>query len=140
MIRGTRVAIREGERAIRFLATLDPTIRRSVWDEVGESIARLTEQRAKEVEIVRGRGLKAKPLPTRLTFRSGRLSQSIGTDTTQRPRVFTVGTDVEYSPQHELGIPPYPKRAFLQPAAEHVISTQAESVFRKALARARSRA
>lgn len=137
---GVRLNLRDFGRISAFLDALDPSSRESVADEALESIARLTEQRAKEVEIVRGRGLDSPPLPTRLSFRSGRLSASISSDLSQRPRNYIVGSTVRYAPVHELGLGPYPKRAFLEPAADFVIANHAESVFRKAIARARARA
>lgn len=140
---GARFNVRDHRRIRSFLDDLDPGIRGAVVDQALETIARLTEQRAREVEIVRGRGRdiqKAPPLPKRLSFRSGRLSGSISTDTSLRPRQFVVGTSVAYAPVHELGLGPYPKRPFLQPAAEHVVETQGRAVFRKALERARATA
>lgn len=137
---GARINLRDSARIRNFLDRLDPTTRLSVADEALESIARLTEARAKEVEIVRGRGRDSPPLAKQLSFRSGRLSGSISTDTSGRPGLFVVGSTVKYAPVHELGLGPYPKRPFLEPAADHVISTQAEKIFRKALERARARA
>jgi phage gpG-like protein len=138
-----RLNLRDSAAIRGFLERLDPRHRESVSSEALESIARLTEQRAKEVEIVRGRGRDpeiAPPLAKRLTFRSGRLSGSISTDATQLPRQVVVGTPVAYGPVHELGLGPFPKRAFLEPAADHVMETNARAVFEKALARARARA
>ena len=138
---GARVNLRDSKRIRAFLDDLDPSTRGSVCDQALESIARLTEQRAKEVEIVRGRGRNTEtspPLPRQLSFRSGRLSGSISTDTSQRPKQFVVGSTVAYAPVHELGLGHFPKRPFLEPAATHVIETQAEQVFRKALERARA--
>jgi len=163
---GARINLRDSKRIRAFLDDLDPATRGSVSDQALESIARLTEQRAKEVEIVRGRGRNTEtspPLPKQLSFRSGRLSGSISTDTSQRPKQFVVGSTVVYAPVHELGLSvsvpahnrtnadgkryrvkahkaKFPKRPFLEPAATHVISTQAEKVFRKALQRARGKA
>ena len=132
---GARINVRDSKRIRAFLDDLDPATRGSVSDQALESIARLTEQRAKEVEIVRGRGRNTEtspPLPKQLSFRSGRLSGSISTDTSQRPKQFVVGSTVAYAPVHELGLGNFPKRPFLE--------TQAEQVFRKALERARSSA
>jgi hypothetical protein len=137
---GVRLNLRDFGRISEFLSALEPGTRASVTDEALETVARLTEQRAKEIEIVRGRGLRSPPLPKRLSFRSGRLSGSISTDVSQAPRLYVVGSTVAYAPVHELGLGPYPRRAFLEPAAQHVIDTQADGIFRKALERARSRA
>ena len=136
-----RLNLRDSAKIKAFLDRLDPQHRESVSSDALESIARLTEQRAKEVEIVRGRGrdiIAAPPLAKQLTFRSGRLSGSISTDATQLPDQVVVGTPVKYGVVHELGLSPQPKRAFLEPAADHVMETQARSVFGKAFARARA--
>lgn len=137
---GVRLNLRDSVRIRNFVRALDPGSPESIVSEALESIARLTEDRTKSVEIVRGRGLTSPPLPSRVSFRSGRLTDSISTDLSQLPRLAVVGSTVKYAPVHELGLGPYPKRSFLGRAAEHVIEHQAQSVFRKAIQRARARA
>lgn len=134
---GARLNLRDSQRIRSFLDGLDPRISGSVADQACETIARLTEQRAKEVEIVRGRG-NSPPLARQLSFRTGRLSRSISTDLSQRPKNYIVGTSVVYSSQHELGLAPYPKRAFLQPAADFIVETKGYAAFKKAFDRLRA--
>tara|TARA_R110000751_G_scaffold5290_1_gene24336 strand:+ start:276 stop:698 length:423 start_codon:yes stop_codon:yes gene_type:complete len=138
MSSGLRINVRETREIREFLKNLSPDVANGVCDQSLESIAVLTEQRAKEVEIVRGRGRSAKPLPKRLSFRSGRLSGSISTDRSSAPKQYVVGSTVAYAPVHELGLRPYPKRPFLEPAAKFVIDTKAAAIFRKALERLRA--
>lgn len=137
---GARFNVHDSKRIQEFIRRMKPFEKASVWREVGETLVRLVEQRAKEVEIVRGRGLTSKPLPDRLSFRSGRLTRSISTDTSQRPARYIAGTSVRYSPQHEQGIAPWPKRAFLEPAAQYVMKARADKIFKKAFERARAEA
>lgn len=140
---GARFNIRDSKRIAHFLDAIDPAARGFVVAQSLDAIATATEQRAKEVEIVRGRGRDtetAPPLPKRLSFRSGRLSGSISTDRSGAPRQYVVGSTVAYAPVHELGLGPYPKRPFLEPAADHVIETKGLAIFRKALLRARASA
>jgi len=135
MTTGVRVNVLDSRKIRTFLDDLDPKVRGAVVDQALESIARLVEQRAKEVEIIRGRGRVSPPLRRKLSFRSGRLSGSISTDLSGRPNQFVVGSNVKYAPVHELGLAPYPKRPFLRPAADFVMETKAASVFRRALLR-----
>lgn len=140
---GVRVNLGETRAAQEFLRRLAPDVRDSVVDEVLESVALATEERAKTVEIVRGRG-DAPPLPDRLTWRTGHLTRSIGTDLNRSQRVAIVGSTVNYAPVHELGLQVghahYPRRPFLQPAADWVIDNRAPDFFRRALDRARAQA
>lgn len=142
---GVRVNLAESRAIAQFLRRMAPAERDSVAAEVLEKVARAAEERAKTVEIVRGRG-DAPPLPDKLSWRTGHLTRSISTDSIPSQRVWIVGSTVNYAPIHELGLPVrvpgggtarYPKRAFLTPAAEYVIDQRAPAFFRQALERAR---
>lgn len=146
MATGVRINVAESREIARFLRRLDPTTRDSVAAEVLEKVARAAEERAKTVEIVRGRG-DAPPLPDKLSWRTGHLTRSISTDSIPSQRVWIVGSTVNYAPIHELGLPVrtasggtarYPQRPFLTPAAEFVIDQRAPDFFRQALERARA--
>lgn len=140
---GVRINLAESRAIARFLKGLTPGERNAVADEVLEKVARATETRAKTVEIVRGRG-NAPPLPDRLSWRTGHLTRSISTDSAPSLRTWIVGSTVNYAPVHELGLQVgnarFPKRAFLQPAAEWVIAERAPGFFEKALRDLRGRA
>jgi len=136
MLRGVRINIATSNQVAEYLRRLAPNVRGSVVDEVLEKIALATEERAKTVEIVRGRG-DAPPLPDRLSWRSGHLTRSIGTDSIPSEHAWVVGSTVNYAPVHELGLTVgrahYPQRPFLQPAADYVIEERAGEFFEKAL-------
>lgn len=140
---GVRINLAESRQIAEYLRRLQPAVRDSVVDEVLEKVALATEERAKTVEIVRGRG-DAPPLPDRLTWRTGHLTRSIGTDAVPSERVWIVGSTVNYAPVHELGLTVgrahYPARPFLQPAADWVIDNRAGDFFAQALERARAEA
>lgn len=140
MASGVRVNLAATRAAQAMLAKLAPNVRDSVVDEVLENVALATEERAKTVEIVRGRG-DAPPLPDRLTWRTGHLTRSIATDIVPSQRVAIVGSTVNYAPVHELGLQVgnahYPRRPFLQPAADFVLSTRIRGFFQRAIDRAR---
>lgn len=147
MATGVRYNVGVSRQVARFLRSLEPQTRDSVVREAMERVARAAEERAKTVEIVRGRG-NAPPLPDRLSWRTGHLTRSISTDLSLAPRAWIVGTAVKYGPVHELGLlvqrpggtVKYPERPFLSPAAEWVIEARAGEFFRRALERARDRA
>lgn len=92
--------------------------------------AHLVAENAKREQIIRGgrfnvpgpRGGKnlqdRPPHPSKLTSRSGRLRDSISPRWHRKPWSIDVGTDVVYGRVHEEGIPPFPKRAYLEPAVE----------------------
>lgn len=140
---GVRINLAESRRIGEFLRRLTPGERDAIVDEVLEKVALAAEERAKTVEIVRGRG-DAPPLPDRLTWRTGHLTRSIGTDSVPSQRVWIVGSTVNYAPVHELGLTVgnahYPARPFLQPAADWVIDNRAGDFFEQALTRARAEA
>lgn len=139
---GVRVNLAESRRIAEFLRRMTPGERDAVVDQVLEEIALAAEERAKTVEIVRGRG-DAPPLPDRLTWRTGHLTRSIGTDSIPSQRVWIVGSTVNYAPVHELGLTVgnahYPQRPFLQPAADWVLENRAPGFFERALTEARAR-
>jgi phage gpG-like protein len=137
---GVRFNLADSERIRTFLERMVPADAQSVTNEALENIARAAEERAKTVEIVRGRGLKSEPLDTQLTYRSGHLTRSISTDSDPSAGVWIVGTPIVYGPVHELGLRvgnrSYPRRPFLEPAALWAIANKAEQFFRNALERA----
>jgi hypothetical protein len=137
---GVRLNLADSRRIADFLRRMTPGERDAVADEVLEKVARAAEERAKTVEIVRGRG-NAPPLPDRLSWRTGHLTRSISTDSIPSARTWIVGSTVNYAPVHELGLrvgsANYPVRAFLTPAAEWAIAERAEGFFLTALDRAR---
>lgn len=132
---GARINVADSKRLRAFLRRLDPDQRDSVSAEVLEGLTRVAEADAKENQIVRGRGKQAPPLPDKLTYRSGELSRSISTDFSRLPKVAVLGTRLRYGAVHELGIPPYPKRAFLEPAVRTAIRQKGEALFRRAFDR-----
>lgn len=144
---GVRVNLAESRRIAEFLRRLEPGERDAVADRVLESVTRAAEERAKTVEIVRGRG-NAPPLPDRLSWRTGHLTRSIGTDSIPSARTWILGSTVNYAPVHELGLTVqgrggavrYPARPFLLPAAEWAIEQRAPELFERELARARGAA
>lgn len=137
---GVRVNLAPTRQALEYLRRLAPDVRESAVDEVLESVALATEERAKTVEIVRGRGT-APPLPDRLSWRTGHLTRSIGTEVVPSQRVAIVGSTVNYAPVHELGLQVgnahYPRRPFLQPAADWVMENRVAAFFKRALDRVR---
>lgn len=135
---GARLNLVDKGRIAQLLERLDPTERDSISAKVIGQSARLIEAEAKENQIVRGRGLTAPPLKKKLSYRTGHLSRSISTDLSGLPRQAIVGTAVRYSVVHELGISPYPRRPFLEPAAEIVVGRDVSKLFRRALERLRS--
>ncbi len=104
-----------------FLATLvklDPS-ESGVQRRIGIGLRQageLVQSIAAEKKIVRGRGKRAKPLPDRLSGRTGALAGSIAVDTTRLPKEVRIGTALVYGPVHELGLAAFPKRPFLAPA------------------------
>jgi hypothetical protein len=138
---GVRINLSDSARIRSFLEKMVPGQRESVTNEVLEKVARACEERAKTVEIVRGRGLDSEPLDDQLTYRSGHLARSISTDSDPANGVWIVGTPINYGPVHELGLRvggrTYPRRPFLQPAAEWAIENRAPEFFQRALERAR---
>lgn len=140
---GVRLNLADSRRIAEFLQRLEPGQRQSVADRVLEKVARAAEERAKTVEIVRGRG-DAPPLPDRLSWRTGHLTRSISTDSIPAQGVWIVGSTVNYAPVHELGLSVqtrggtirYPERPFLTPAAEWVIDQRAPDFFAQELERA----
>jgi len=54
--------------------------------------------------------------PSKLTNRSFRLRDSIGTDLRALPKFVEVGTDVDYAAKHEFGLKNFPERPFMEPA------------------------
>ncbi len=135
---GVRWNARDARRAQRFLKSLDPTSRASVADQVLTDLAKLIKADTQENQIVRGRGedpVAAPPLDDQLSYRSGHLTRSIGTDFSEAPHRYIVGTPVRYGPVHELGLPPYPTRKFLEPAAVESTNRHAKRLFRLALER-----
>jgi len=136
---GVRWNFKDAKRLQRYLDRLDPGKRASVSDAVMVDLGKLVKADVQENQIIRNRGEHAPPLPTRLTWRTGHLTRSIGTDNSGAPKRYVVGTPVRYGPQHELGLKPYRRRAFLEPAAQKVVPRDAPKLFRKALTRAQSR-
>lgn len=134
-VQGARVNVTGSKKLKRLLRDLDPRVRDGVTDEVMRDLGKLVKANAQETQIVRGRG-DAPPLPRQLSYRTGHLTRSIGTDFSEAPRRYIVGTPVAYGTVHELGLPPYPKRPFLEPAVEYVIEQKAERLFRLAMQRA----
>ena len=139
---GVRINLAESRRIAEYLRRLQPAERDNVVDEVLEKVALATDERARTVEIVRGRGLTAEPLPDRLTYRTGHLTRSISAEPDRSNHVYIVGSTVNYAPVHELGLTVgrarYPQRPFLQPAAEYVIENRAGDFFETALERLRA--
>lgn len=134
----TGVRFRPNPRLQQFLRRLDPQTRDSVVSRSLREIAIEAESEAKLGQIVRGRG-NAPPLPKRLSSRSGRLIDSIGSDFSGLPKRALIGSRVIYARVHELGLGPYPKRPFLAPAARKVISKLASRIFKHNLRKARRR-
>ena len=153
---GVRVTVTGTREFETFLRRLGASGRTGVRSRVLAKIGRATERESKETRFVRGRG-KAKALSDILSRRTGRLQDSISTDETGLPNRVEVGTSVEYGPIHELGLTvrrpigpskrdrkagrlkgfaKYPRRPFLQPAAEAVIAEQAPKIMRDELERA----
>lgn len=154
---GVRFNIQDARAIRRALEGLNPRVRNSAVGLALVRIGRRTEALAKEKYIVRGRGLKSKPLRNRVTFRTGRLTRSISTDESASPRRVVVGSRVVYAPVHELGLTVnrpigpsrsnkkrgrlkgsavYPKRPFLEPAALFVIRREAADIMRRSIAQA----
>lgn len=129
---GVRYNIADSRRIRRLLSEISPRERNLVVPRVLEEISERTAERVKLKEIARGRGKKAPPLPRKLTSRNaGRgLVGSIAVDRQSATR-WAVGSRLRYAPVHELGLGPYPKRAFLQPGAEYVLERQGVAIFRK---------
>lgn len=132
-----RLNVADSAKLRAYLKRLNPRQRRSVSGEALEKVARATSLNAKTKQIARGRGLHSKPLPKRLTWRSGDLTRSIAVDSSRAPLVQIVGSPMEYAAVHEQGISPFPRRPYLQPASDHVLKTQASGFFKDALRRAR---
>ena len=137
-IPGVRLNVADSKRIKRFLDRLDPRKRASISAEVLESIAFASLRDVRENRIVRGRGLTAKPLPRKLSFRTGHLTRSLAVDSTRAPKIQTIGSQLRYAPVHEQGISPFPRRPYLEPAAKFVVKTKAPNMFRRALERARA--
>jgi hypothetical protein len=141
---GVRLNLSDTKRIKDFLSACTPGERDAITSEVLERTARACEERAKLVEIVRGRGLDSEPLDDQLTYRSGHLTRSISTDSDPTAGVWIVGTPVVYGPVHELGLTVagrrYPVRKFLEPAADWVIENRTPEFFQRALERARGSA
>jgi hypothetical protein len=138
---GVRINLSDSARIRAFLERMVPGQVASVTSDVLEQTARACEERAKLVEIVRGRGLDSEPLDDQLTYRSGHLTRSISTDSDVANGVWIVGTPINYGPVHELGLRvgrrKYPRRPFLEPAADWVIANRTPTFFQRALERAR---
>jgi hypothetical protein len=135
--------LRDSKHIAAFLEQLDPRERGTVIDEAMRDLSKLIKANARTVQIITGRGedpVVAPPLSDRLTYRTGHLTRSIDTDFSDAPRRYVIGTPLGYGVVHELGLAPFPKRAFLQPAGETIIETEAEPAFRRAITRARARA
>lgn len=75
--------------------------------------------------ILRGGGPRAPVHPTMLTSRTGTLRRSIAVNRRRLPFTVSVGTHLRYGRTHELGLGPYPRRAFLDPALQEVAKTAA---------------
>ena len=129
-----RVNRTDSGKIAAFLRNMDPNRARSVADNAMRDLTKLSASAARE-EIVRGRSLNAKPLKRKLTWRTGRLTRSIGSDLSRAPRLYIIGAAARYAPQHELGLPPFPKRPFLLPGARKAVSKYAERLFRDYLER-----
>ncbi len=129
--------VRDSRKIRRFLDSLRGGERDSVLRFALAEIGQRTAADASENQIVRGRGLRAKPLKKQLTFRSGQLSGSISADERFLPKRIIVGATKKYAPLHEQGLRPFPKRPFLEPAARKVMDRQGPEIFRRALERAR---
>ena len=136
---GVRWNSKDAKRLQRYFRQLDPETRGGVTHSVMTDMGKLVKAEVQENQIVRGRDEHAPPLPSKLTWRTGHLTRSIGTDFSEAPRRYIVGTPVRYGPVHELGLSPYSRRAFLEPAARRVIARDAPKLFRLALTRARAR-
>lgn len=112
------------------LKKLSPKENRQILVRSLTDCAELVVENAKREQIIRGgrvagtgpRGGKVMsdkpPHPSRLTSRTGRLRDSISINLQPLPGAIEVGASVVYARVHELGIPPYPKRAFLEPAVK----------------------
>ncbi len=137
MATSLRLNTADSRRIKRYLKALTPASRNSVVREALEGIAFATSLDARTKRIIRGRSRKAKPVPKRLTWRSGDLARSISVDLSELYKRSIVGTPIEYAPQHEQGLSPYPRRPFLKPASDSVLKRQAKRIFRVALLRAR---
>lgn len=123
-----RTKLEGDERFRRALARLSPeenpaTLRRGLT-----RIGLLVQKVAAEEKIARGgvsgRGRNrrvARPLPDRLTSRTGALRRSIGLNRVPLPHAIEVGTELIYGAVHELGLGPFPPRPFLGPAIDDSI-------------------
>lgn len=123
----------DAKRIQRFLDKIPPQRRGEFAHAVMRDLTKLAASEARQ-QIVTGRGedpVRFPPLPKKLTYRTGNLTRSIGTDLKGAPRQYIIGATAKYSPQHELGLFPYPRRAFLEPGARKAIKENAKKLFRK---------
>lgn len=130
---GARLHRGDARRIKAFLDQIPPERRDYFAHAVMRDLTKLSASEARQ-QIVTGRGedpVVAPPLPKRLTFRTGNLTRSIGTDLSEAPKRYVIGSTAKYSPQHELGLAPYPKRAFLKPGADKALRENAKRLFRK---------
>ena len=128
-----RISVRGTREFRNALKRLSPRENAAIRNKALRSLAFLTASIAKEKMIKRGRGLKAKPLKSRLTYRHGDLTRSITTAFGDLPKFAEAGTALRYKggsgPEvHELGGRIHPKRPFMKPAGQEA-SKKAEKIF-----------
>ena len=123
-----RVSVQGTEAVVAMLRRLAPAKNQEIARRALKILAFEVQRVATREEILPGG--KGPPDPHRLTSRTGTLRRSIAVDQSSLPFSVSVGTDLVYGAVHELGIPPFPPRPFLQPAIDKVSPTIAE-VFRR---------
>ena len=116
-----RVNLQGDERFRRMLARLPPSSV-SVWLRQSMQQAGFYAQRTAATKFIKPGG-DAPPIPEMLTSRTGELRRSIETDQSELPWSVSIGSALEYSRVHELGISPMPSRPYLKPAMQFGITS-----------------
>jgi phage gpG-like protein len=101
-----RVNILGADELSKRLAQMDPKTNQAIMTDSLRTIAGLILRNAKDIQITgggRGKSKALKPLPNRLTSRTGTLRRSIGINLAPLPRAVEVGTDLTYGAVHEKG-------------------------------------
>ena len=117
-----RVTVTGGRELDARLRAANPKINRRVLGRFFPKAAARIQTNAAKVQIVaggRGKGKALKPLPDKLTSRTGTLRRSIGINKGPLPGAIEIGTHLVYGAVHEFhAIRPRP---FLQPALDAVL-------------------
>ena len=123
---GFKTRVIGGEEYRRYVKSVTPSQNRRISRRLLEKIVGRVQTIAAKQKIVPGRGLKAAPLASKLSFRRGGAAGSIGPDFSGLPAYAEVGSILDYPMFHEFGLGRFPKRPWLEPAIDDVVPNPAE--------------